>query len=409
MFGGASLLIMGSLAAQAITMLISPVLTRIFTPSDLGVFALYASGIAVLTLVSTARYDFAVVSPRSNGVARVLVDLVTLISLAALIVSITVLLLWVVFISIVGGLPTIRPWVWVMPFGVLLSALQAGYAAYLLRNRRYGSIAAVRVAIAVCSAILSVTLGWLNFGVWGLLLSSLAALFLGVTLSIRIAGLSWWPRSGRRRLLAVARRFMNFPRIDLPASILGVVGTQLPTLLMGAMFGTTFVGYYAIVDRIFLAPLNIIGGAIGSVFRVRATDAALVSGGFRAEFVRTLVTLLVPALLFFLPIMAFGEELFMVVFGSHWGTAGRMAEILCPLYFVRLVASPLSMSLYVRNRMKVDLFGQTLLGLSAFGSMATGWFMSDPWIALKVIVACSSAVYLGYLAYSWRLSSVSYG
>jgi len=409
LFGGASVLILGSLAAQAVTVLISPVLTRMYSPSDIGTFALYASGIAILTLLFTGRYDFAVISPRTNGAARNLVHLVNRISLAALVLSLAALLIWSVFSRFSGGIPLMQSWFWAVPVGALLSAMQAAYAGYLLRNRRYGSIATVRVTVAICSAALSVIFGLFSFGPWGLLLSSLVALTVGGVLSKRFSRLSWLWGSGSRRLKAVAKRFISFPRIDLPASLLGVVGSQLPTLLLGAMFGATFVGYYAIVDRIFLAPLNIIGGSIASVFRVRATDAALQSGEFRAEFVRTFVVLLVPAMLLFLPIMAFGEDLFVLIFGGQWAAAGKIAEILCPLYLIRLVASPLSMSLYVRYRMKVDLIGQFVLCISAVIAMTIGWRLSDPWAALRAIVICNSVVYVAYIAYSWRLSKAPSG
>ncbi len=404
--GGASLLLIGSTAAQAIALLFSPVLTRIYAPGEMGSFALYTSAIALLALLSTARYDFAVVSPRGDAMARVLVKLVTLISLVMLALGATLLIGWTLLFENVFGVQTEHPWLWAVPLGVFLSALQAGYTAYLLRHVRYGAIATARVTMSAWSAVLSVTLGWLHFGVWGLLLSSLTTLLIAATLTWAMSGLPWWPRESQRRMVAVAKRYINYPRIDLPSSLFGVVGSQLPTLLLGAFFGTSFLGFYAIVDRVFLAPLHIIGGAVGSVFRVRATKLAASTGEFSKEYTRTFVLLLVPAIGFFVPMMIFGQDIFVVIFGVQWRTAGQIAQTLAPLYFIRLLASPLSMSLYVRNRMKIDLVGQILLAVSSLASMTIGWLLGDPWVALRLIVLASSVIYAGYLAYGWRISRV---
>ncbi|MCV2368256.1 oligosaccharide flippase family protein [Roseateles oligotrophus] len=404
--GAASLLLTGSMAAQAISLLVSPVLTRIYAADEWGSYALYTSAIAVLALLSSARYDSAVITPRSDAIARALVALVVLISLAVLPIGAALLIGWSQIAPGVLGEQFGRPWLWVLPLGVFLTAVQTGYTVYLLRNARYGDIAAARIAGSLISAALSVAFGWLHFGVWGLLLSSLAALFIVATMTWAMSGLPLWPRVSRRRLVVVAKRYINYPRVDLPSSLIGVLGSQLPTLLLGACFGSSFLGFYVLVDRVLLAPLNTVGGAIGSVFRVRATKLAATTGGFSQEYSSTFFLLLVPATGIFVPMMIFGEAIFMTIFGAQWSTAGQIAEALSPLYFIRLLASPLSSSLYVRNRMKIDLIGQLMFAASSLASMVIGWSLGDPWVALRLIVVINSSIYAMYLAYGWRIALV---
>lgn len=408
LLGGSFLLMAGSVAAQALTLLISPVLTRIYAPEDMGVYALYTSAIAILTLVSTVRYDMAIISPKRDKTARILVKLILLVSVSMFALSVAALLAFALFSLATAVTPAVVVWLWLVPAGVFLAALQASYTAYLLRNKQYGAIATVRLLSAASAAGLSVTFGWLHFGVWGLLLSSLGALLIGVLLVRRASHLEWWPTLSRRRLLAAAKRYINYPRIDLPSSLLGVIGSQLPTILLGVFFGPAFLGFYALADRILLAPLSTLGGAVGSVFRVRATEHAATMGGFSQEYSRTFVLLLVPAIVFFVPVMIFGEDIFVVIFGARWRTAGQIAQTLSPLYFVRLLASPLSMSFYVRNRMKVDLVGQILFAVSSLASTTIGWLLVDPWVALKLLVLGNGTIYTCYLIYGWRIATDSY-
>lgn len=406
--GGSFLLMLGSMGAQILTFLITPVITRIYTPEDMGAFAFYTAAIGILALVSTARYDMAIISPKRDKVARVLVKLVTVISVSMFAVSMVLLLVYALSPLVTVMNLSVNAWFWFIPISVFLSALQVSYTSYLLRNKQYGAIAIIRLLTAASAAGFSVALGWLHFGVWGLLLSSLGALLIGVFLAQRAARLKWWQKLSRRQTLVVAKRYINYPRIDLPSSLLGVVGSQLPTLLLGAYFGTAFLGFYALADRLLLAPLSTLGGAVGSIFRVRATELAATLGGFRQEYSRTFIILLIPAIMFFMPIMVFGEDIFVVIFGARWRTAGQIAQILSPLYFARLIASPLSMSLYVRNRMQVDIIGQILLNASALCSMMVGWLLNDPWLALKLLVLGNASIYACYLIYGWRIAANSY-
>lgn len=405
--GDSSVLMAGSLAAQMITVLASPILTRVYAPGEMGTFALYTSVIAILALVSTARYDFAIISPRSGQSARILVQLVMIVSCTVLLTSATVLAVWQIITAMSGGPPPPGAWLWAALTGAFLSALQAGYGAYLLRSRHYRSLALTRVFMSVTSAALAIALGSLGFGMWGLLFSSVIALLLGTLLMARQSAPSLWKLCSRHRLTAVAKRYINYPRFDLPSSLIGVAGSQVPTLLLGVLFGSSFLGFYAIVDRICLAPLTVIGSAIGSVFRIRATQLALETGDFRQEYSRTFVRLILPAFIIFSPLVFSGPDIFSLVFGEKWRTAGEIAQIMAPLYFLRLIASPLSMSLYVRNRMKVDLVGQTSLGCSSAVAMTIGWLAGDPWVSLKLIVLLSGSLYIGYIGFGWHISKAA--
>ena len=393
----------GAISAQAIAFLASPVLTRLYAPDQMGTFAIYTSAIAVLALVSTARYDFAIISPHTDAVARALVAVVNVVALAMFTLSMVVLSSGLLIRYWLGD-GSQNFWMLAVPFGVFCTAVQLGYSAYLMRHVRTGAIAIVRIMTAICSSAFAIMFGHIGLGSWGLLLSSLIALSIAALLTYNMSGLPIAANIPRRRVFGAAKRYLDYPRVDLPSSLFGVVGGQLPTLLLGGLFGTSFLGFYALVDRVLAAPLNIIGSAIGSVYRVRATQCNVTNGDFRKEFVRTFLQLLPAAILFFSPIMFFGEAIFSGVFGAKWRVAGQIAQTLAPLYFIRFIASPLSMSLYVRNKMKFDMRGQISLLSTAAVSMLIGWQFKDQWLALRLMVFLNSAVYFMYVIYAYRLS-----
>ncbi len=66
--------------AQAIALLIYPVLSRIYTPAEHGLFALYMSIISITAIMSTGKYELATMLPEKDEEGASLTILSTLIS-----------------------------------------------------------------------------------------------------------------------------------------------------------------------------------------------------------------------------------------------------------------------------------------------------------------------------------------
>ena len=56
----------GTGLAQAIPIAISPILTRLYTPEEFGIFALYIAITAILTILVTGRYELAIMLPKED-------------------------------------------------------------------------------------------------------------------------------------------------------------------------------------------------------------------------------------------------------------------------------------------------------------------------------------------------------
>ena len=60
-------LVTGTAMAQAIPLALSPILTRLYTPDDFGVLAIYMSLAAVLTVFVSLKYDLAIIIPEKDS------------------------------------------------------------------------------------------------------------------------------------------------------------------------------------------------------------------------------------------------------------------------------------------------------------------------------------------------------
>ena len=56
----------GTVFAQAIPIAIAPILSRLYSPEDFGVWALYVSFVSFLSVLSTGRYQFAIMLPKED-------------------------------------------------------------------------------------------------------------------------------------------------------------------------------------------------------------------------------------------------------------------------------------------------------------------------------------------------------
>lgn len=65
----AALLSTGSLVANLIGLIAVPVLSRLYSPSDFGLLALFMSVAAIARSVATGRYEMAVPLTRTQGAA----------------------------------------------------------------------------------------------------------------------------------------------------------------------------------------------------------------------------------------------------------------------------------------------------------------------------------------------------
>jgi O-antigen/teichoic acid export membrane protein len=77
----ASVLVGGTVVAQAIPIALQPFLRRYFEPADFGYYSIYISIIGILMVISSLRYEQAIVLPKADSDSVKLVNISLSISL----------------------------------------------------------------------------------------------------------------------------------------------------------------------------------------------------------------------------------------------------------------------------------------------------------------------------------------
>lgn len=398
---GAAALVLGTAVGQGITLLVTPLLARIYTDEDFGYLSLVISVVSIAAPAAALRLDSALMLPRENRDASALLG--TGLASSVLVSALSAGVMEVIFafglLSNMAQLPWFSAWVAAVTFLTSAFTLLSQYA---LRRHRYGAVG--RRSIYQSTLAAGAQLGF------GLVGPSATGLIGGYAIG-RAAGimpLAWTLRgdlerftfSDARRLL---RTYWRFPLLFTPSALLNSAGLVIPVLFVGTWFSVSDAGQWAMADRILAAPLVLIATAVGQV--VEARTSASIREGRRdvTRYYLTVSALLVgvAAIVVLLVVLA-APPLLPLILGPGWETAASLMIAMSPIVVTRLVVSPTSKVLLVLQR------GGWTLGLDALrvalvliAAGAVVLFSLDLTASAWLFSAALSSVYLVTWAIGW--------
>ena len=338
-------------------MLLSPVISRLFSPADFGIYAVYSALLGIIGVAATGKFELAIPLEGSRAGASA----VTIVSFALLLSVCVGLLLIAGFFSsdvlLVLNIVELSDYALAIPVGVLaLGSFQI--ATYVsIREQRFSGLALSRFANGSCLAAIHTILGFFSLGSIGLIIGQIASHLVSLLV---ISGPTLRLISDKRqtcaRILAVGRRYSNFPRYSAPAGALNAATVRAPAALLTMLFGAAVGGAFLFCQTVLAAPTMVFGRAIGQVYlssvairrRERKAD---ISGFFIRTTFRLAIIAVVPAIF----IAVFGPRVFVFVFGESWSLAGQMSRLLALAVFAEFIIVPIGQTLEMLERQSVQL------------------------------------------------------
>lgn len=409
-FRNVATLFTGTALAQIIPLIITPILTRIYTPSDYGVLAVFVAFTSLSAVVVTLRYDTAILLPADEDHAMALTILCGFCVLFfAALISLLILIFHNQITQILKH-PAITTWVYLVPLSIVFIGWSSAINYWLNRHKQYRKLAINRVSVALITAIASLAFGFAGFGYAGLILALIIGQFVALSMLFVWA---WhdvcggFRRMKRLQFEKVAFSYKKFPLFALPSDAVNVLSQQIPILMLSRFFGSNIVGYFSFSQKILGMPLNIMSQSVSDVFKQRASADYSRFGNCRDIFNKTSKILsalsIVPLIIIFL----FAPIIFRIIFGEAWEQAGHYTRYLAPLYIFRFIVSPLSYVFYIANRQDADLLGQIVLLFVSVGSMIFGIYMKNPDAAIITFSCGYILVYCFYFLGARNLSKGS--
>lgn len=391
---GVAVLSGGTAGAQLLLLLAAPILTRLYSPEDFGVLAVFVAILSILGIIASLRYELAIPIADDNEIALNVVALCLLITLGM--AALTALLVWMAgdgFANLLN-ISQVAGYFWLLPIGVLLIGIYQTFNYWATREKAFGRISQTKLTRSVSSLLIQFSC--FKLGPFGLIAGYITGQFVG---SFKLAN-SALKTADRKsvslnKMQSVARRFRRFPQFTTWAGLLNTSGHQITPLILVSFFGAGVAGWYALANRVVSMPANLLGSAIGNVFFAHAADARRENR--LAELVENvqikLIALSLPIAVF---IFLVGADLFAWMFSSDWRVAGEFAQWLILSSFVGFLISSLSLIFTVLEQQKLGLSLQVLLFILKISGLMIG-VMAGNYLLAVMLYAIGGAV--GYSAY----------
>jgi O-antigen/teichoic acid export membrane protein len=384
------------------------ILDDLYTPAAFGIYTVFTGILVLFTSVAEGKYSLAITLPKEEKEAKDLFYLGVGITLSLFIVGVCLLAIY--GLLAVGFNLVFYDWWLLLPICVLLVGINESQNYWLIRQGNFGVLAKIKVKQAVVLVVFQLLLGYLHWGYWGLLIAQFLGYlsnFINMNKAVQqSAHLSLFEaKANRSSILALSKRYINFPKYTLPSEFINVLINQMPAFFLGFFFGQFATGIYGLTHRILSLPISVLSKAVLDVFKEKASREFREHGNCKNTYQKTALLLFSMGVIPFGILGFFAPQLFDLVFNEQWKQAGYYAQILTPMYFLGFVISPLTYTFTIAEKQKNDF----VYHLYVLVSMALAFGLSYYWfkkieITLVCFVGNYCLIYLFYLVKSYQFS-----
>ena len=357
------ILMTGTAVAQAIPIAISPILTRIYSPEEFGLFALFFAILAIFSALANGRYENAVMLPKKDKDAINILALGIVINFSISLILLVVVVFFNGSIASMLGNDEIAIWLYFIPIALFFTALFNILNSFNNRRKNYKDIADAMVIKSLAMAVVQLSIGFIKSGVMGLISGQIFSVFFanGKLIQNIIKDKKLLLSVNRLKIIALAKKYKEFPMFSLPSTLANVLAGQLSNILIFSFYSATTIGFYSFVQKILGIPTTLIGKSIGQVYFEEGTKERKRTGSATTLFNATLKKLLLIGFPSFFILFFIVEDLFAFIFSEEWRVAGEYAQIVVPMFFIRFVVASLSITYDMFGYLKLELLWQITL------------------------------------------------
>lgn len=391
-------LVAGTAIAQAISILASPVISRLFTPADFGTFTFIISIVGGFGLIATLRYEMAVLLPKEekNAVNIAFISLkIAFLICIVMAFGIAIFNLWPgksQWMERFDG-----TWLYTVPVMVLLLASGNVFQHWFNRKKEYRVLAFSKIINAAGNNLVTVWLGFIGFGVWGLLIGNFMGLLFFNLLFVMVIMRKYrgqyihYDGSSHK---ALALQYRNLPLANTPQMLVELIQLYGIIFLLQGFYSSEVVGWYSLSQRLLQAPMWLIGTSLSQVYYKEASEQFTLTGDISGMLSKTIKMSALVALPVLIVMLTVSPWLIALIFGEPWRESGEIARILAPWFFfdfIRYSVAQTPLIIGKTTRMFfISLIGAALMviamtaGAALFSSVMAGF------IVLSVVLSCYS-------------------
>lgn len=388
---------LGTLLAQVINVLVQPILTRVFSAEELGIYTYLISLATIAIPVASLKLDMLIVSEEDDNEAQYITDTCIIITLL-----ISIIYAFVIMIgyhasdyNIFNKYGVI---IYIVPFIVFSNGIRFLFISYLNRYKEYKKISAIAVIRETIRAIIQVGAGFISLGVLGLSLGYAISPIFGLNIQMKeyVNKIKIRSKISLKKINEIifdkGKRQILFL---VPAQFINSFSASIVTVSITALFSAKVLGYYSAGARILDIPIIFITSNVSKVCYQRISENVVNKKPVLKILISVISVLSIVSILGFGILYVIAPKLAEFVFGTEYGSTGIYIRNLCIMYAVRLVATSFNGIYTVFKKQFFELVVNILLITTAILSYTLCYlFKYNEVIYLRSINVGYTVVYL---------------
>ena len=358
--------------SQALLLAATPALTRLYTPADFGILAIFISILGLAPIVATFRYDIAISLSKDRQESF---QTLTLCLFSTVFCAVAVAVLFASPLLSGTSLGEMRGYWWLIGVGTFAVGSFTALNAWAGYAQKFKVVARVKIRQALSSVVTQLLFGVLTVGPLGLLVGYVMSQSYGASAFILEIKRSQPKRFRITDLAVVARKYRHFFYFAFPAGVINRLGIHIIPVLVGSFYTISAAGFFLLAQRLVALPTLVVGRAVAQVYTNKLAKDSLADGvKLFPTYIRTVAALLAVGFIPMSLLAAFSPWLFEVIFGEDWRTAGVFCQLLVPAFYAQFAVAPMMQTLNVLGYQRLQLVWDTLRLGAIFAVFATSQF-----------------------------------
>lgn len=398
-----SVLMAGTALTNLIIVLTTPLLTRMYTPEEFGVYSVFLSLLYTGIILVSLRYETAIPLPEDEDEAFHL--LVLSIILAIIVSAFSYILFFFIPVSQLLNVPEIEQYMWMLSLSLLGLGIFQAFNSWALRDEQYMMISRTKMTMNSSQIASQLSLGLFQLGLLGLLIGEVIGRMTGALDYFRLIKRTQKVvnKITAKSLIKVLVGYKSYPIVSSWAALINSLGTQMPIFYLAAHFDAKTAGWFFLAQKILTIPEGLIGFSASQVYLTQAAQTARNSQEhFRQFFWDTVKKMIIMSFIIMGLVALCAPLAIKIVFGEQWIQASEFIQILSVLYFMKIIINPISANFYVFNALGKQFISELirfiLICVSLFLALE---FFVTPTTSLICISLMSATGYLIVGIFAW--------
>lgn len=318
----------GNIVAQIIPFFASFALARIYSPEQFGVYAILFSIVNPLSMITSGKYELAILLPEDDVKAKNLLNLSFLLNFLFFAFSWPLAYVFAHKAAIYFSIPALEVVLKVVPFFLLFTGLFYPINYWLQRKKAFRKIAFNKIVQTSSIAILSLIFGYYALQ-YGLVFGYLIGWFIfALTAAVQLFLSDYnFKDFSFQQIKKLANTYKNYPLFNSFPAFLNSLTFSVPVFLISYKFSESDLGHFNLMRQLLNIPSGLIAAAFTQVFYEKIVSLKKENQLLWPYTLSVLKILSFIAVIILILILTSGPFLFKMCYGEQWEISGIYAQI----------------------------------------------------------------------------------